>query len=357
MFPLVLDSDDALAPGEMSGACAARLREAQIGFFNSHACWFNTSNAPDWTAAKMYLEVRRQARSKHDDKCAFITLGLPTASGNGGGPIDGPSGDVNDMRFALNTDEWQKEMSAIGAFEDCATFTYEDEGRLRILQKAIEGQRHAYARPIWLDNEPTSLDIEYEKVTNAVIEGSVFVWITDPHRSPVIFKKFHGGLSGKKVAGVVWHRNIGSTAAQRALKDEVEYIASFGYAVYLASASMEEMGREYKRVARPSAYMRVDGGMWDSVYGVMNVDLTLSLVAVRLDHPYRTYLDDQRSLCPERRIKRGGAVGMHPGQSRVSHERVCECHFETFTSTMVDHTCGLAGLMNAAGLVRDAGLG
>jgi hypothetical protein len=45
MFPLVLDSNDALPPGEMSSACAARLREAQIGFFNTHACWFNTSNA------------------------------------------------------------------------------------------------------------------------------------------------------------------------------------------------------------------------------------------------------------------------------------------------------------------------
>jgi hypothetical protein len=29
-----------------------------------------------------------------------------------------------------------------------------------------------------LHNEPTSLDIEFEKVSNAVIEGSVFVWIT-----------------------------------------------------------------------------------------------------------------------------------------------------------------------------------
>jgi hypothetical protein len=28
----------------------------------------------------------------------------------------------------------------------------EDENRLGILQKAIEGQRHSYARPIWQDN-------------------------------------------------------------------------------------------------------------------------------------------------------------------------------------------------------------
>jgi hypothetical protein len=50
--------------------------------------------------------------------------------------------------------------------------------------------------------------------------------------------------------------------------------------------------------------------MWDSVYTVMNVDLTLSLMAVRLEHPYRQYLDDQSSLCPERKV------------SGKSHERV-----------------------------------
>lgn len=104
MFPLVLDSNDALAPGEMTSACAARLREAQIGFFSSHACWFNTSNGGDWTAAKMYLEVRRQARSKRDDKCAFMTLGLPLASGANKVDFGGKSeSDAADMQFALNT--------------------------------------------------------------------------------------------------------------------------------------------------------------------------------------------------------------------------------------------------------------
>ena len=53
---------------------------------------------------------------------------------------------------------------------------------------------------------------------------------------------------------------------------------------------------------------------------------------------------------------KSGGIGMHPGQSSTSHERVCECHFEQFTTTMVDHTCGLAGLMNSAGVIRDAGL-
>jgi len=354
LFPLVLDSNDALAPGEMSGACAARLREAQIGFFSSHACWFNTSSSGDWTAAKMFMEVRRQARSKWDDKCAFMTLGLPLSSGPNK-VENNNAGDNDDMQFALNVDEWQNEMSAIGAFDDCATFTYEDESKLRILEKAVEGQRNAYARPLWQDNEPTSLDIEFEKVTQAVIEGTVFVWITDPHRSPVIFKKFHGGLSSKRVAGIIWHRTMASAAAQRALKDEVEYISSFGFAVYLASATSEEMGQEYKRVARPSAFMRIDGVMWDSVYTVMNLDLTLSLVAIRMEHPYRIYLDDARSLCPERKMKSG--FGTHPGQSWRPGERVCECHFEEFTTTMVDHTCSLAGLMNAAGVIRDAGLG
>jgi len=35
---------------------------------------------------------------------------------------------------------------------------------------------------------------------------------------------------------------------------------------------------------------------------------------------------------------------MMPGPGK----RSCECHFEQFTTTMVDHSCGLAGLMESA---------
>ena len=52
-----------------------------MGWFSSHACWFNTSAGGDWTAAKMYMDVRRKSNYRYDDKCAFITLGIPTAQG------------------------------------------------------------------------------------------------------------------------------------------------------------------------------------------------------------------------------------------------------------------------------------
>ena len=82
--------------------------------------------------------------------------------------------------------------------------------------------------------------------------------------------------------------------------------------------------------------MRIDGKFWDPIFTVMNLDLTLSLIAVHKDTPYRLFLDDQQALCPERRTKSGG--------------KMCECHFEAFTQTMVDHTCGIAGLMGRAGV-------
>jgi hypothetical protein len=62
------------------------------------------------------------------------------------------------------------------------------------------------------------------------------------------------------------------------------------------------MGHDYKHAVRPNAFMRVDGTMWDQSFAVMNLDLTLSLVAVRLEHPYREYLVGQR------RGKRGGVL-------------------------------------------------
>ena len=75
--------------------------------------------------------------------------------------------------------------------------------------------------PYRRDGQPDSLDIQFEKITQVVNEGSVIVWISDPHRSPMVFKKFHAGLSSKRVSKLVWHRRMSSAAAQRALKDEV----------------------------------------------------------------------------------------------------------------------------------------
>jgi hypothetical protein len=38
----------------------------------------------------------------------------------------------------------------------------------------------------------------------------------------------------------------------RSLKDEVEFVSSFGYAVYLASAEEAEMNQQFQRVYTPS---------------------------------------------------------------------------------------------------------
>ena len=86
LFPLVLDSNDALAPGEMSSSCAARLREAQIGFFSSHACWFNTSSSGDWTAGSLTADVHWstfQLKRKHlciSFACGVLSLKPPAGS-------------------------------------------------------------------------------------------------------------------------------------------------------------------------------------------------------------------------------------------------------------------------------------
>jgi|AntAceMinimDraft_5_1070358.scaffolds.fasta_scaffold16367_1 hypothetical protein len=63
-----------------------------------------------------------------DDKCAFVTVGLPLArdaAAAGGG-----------MQYALDTEEWQANMHGSGAFRDCATFTYATPEQVPVVQKA-----------------------------------------------------------------------------------------------------------------------------------------------------------------------------------------------------------------------------
>jgi hypothetical protein len=46
----------------------------------------------------------------------------------------------------------------------------------------------------------------------------------------------------------VWEREVFASQHVRSLKDEVDFVSSFGYAVYLASAEEAEMNTDFQRV-------------------------------------------------------------------------------------------------------------
>jgi hypothetical protein len=53
--------------------------------------------------------------------------------------------------------------------------------------------------------------------------------------------------------GQVWEREVFASQHVRSLKDEVDFVSSFGYAVYLASAEEAEMNTDFQRVYTVSA--------------------------------------------------------------------------------------------------------
>lgn len=59
---------------------------------------------------------------------------------------------------------------------------------------------------------------------------------------------FKTGLASGRVGGLIWEREVLDAAHVRSLKDEVDFVSSFGYAVYLASAEEAEMNQQFQRV-------------------------------------------------------------------------------------------------------------
>ena len=133
-----------LCPHKLTCTKACK-RAINLLYFLPCFSWFNTSTSSDWVASKLFFEVRKHTPAHNDDKCAFITLGVPAA----GGPTKLADDASGDMQFALDVDEWQTEMKSVDVFSQCSTFTYVEEDKMRILQKALEGQRNAYIRPSW----------------------------------------------------------------------------------------------------------------------------------------------------------------------------------------------------------------
>lgn len=315
----------AMADGDFSGqvasgplkACNNRIKAAQVGFFTTHSCWFNISRRPDWVATRLFFQARALASKKNsgpggDDKCGFVSIGTGTYD---------PSPQLlaayrNDPEAGvkMNVDDYVLNMKASSAFDQCYTFTYTTERSLPMVQQALAGVRQALVRPLWSDAD-TTLDTEFAKITSSLVEGTIFVKSHLRAFESDLLAGFKTGLASGRVGAIVWEREVFASQHVRSLKDEVDFVSSFGYAVYLASAEEAEMNTDFQRVYTPSVYIRLDRGLWDGAYSVDNANLVLTIVAVQQSHPLRAYLDSQQALCPIKQSRSGPT---------------CDCMLENF---------------------------
>eukprot|EP00239_Pterosperma_sp_CCMP1384_P005590 CAMPEP_0197847268 /NCGR_PEP_ID=MMETSP1438-20131217/5677_1 /TAXON_ID=1461541 /ORGANISM="Pterosperma sp., Strain CCMP1384" /LENGTH=406 /DNA_ID=CAMNT_0043459139 /DNA_START=331 /DNA_END=1551 /DNA_ORIENTATION=+ len=310
------------------GACTLRTKQAQVGFFSSHACWYNISRRPDWVATRMFFQARAEAvKTKGagyvDDKCGFISIGTGQYELSQT-QMNAYTQDYN-AQVKMQLDDFVNNMRAASVFDQCYTFTYTPESQLPTAQQALAGNKIALVRPLWMDAD-TTLDTEYEKITSTIIEGTIFVKIAMTVFESDLLAGFKTGLGSGRVGALIWERAVHSDMHVRTLKDEVEFVSSFGYAVYLASAMEAEMNQQFQRVFKPSVFLRLDRGLWDNVYGLENADMSFTIVAVLQDHPFREYLDTHHSLCP-----------IHVGRGGVA---TCNCELELYEEA--PDTCGLA---------------
>jgi len=313
-------------------ACNDRTKHAQVGFFSSHACWFNISRRADWVATRLFFQSRAEAMKKglthpgSDDKCGFISIGT--------GQYDEQQMAMaaykqdNDASTKLQLDDYVANMRAAAVFDQCYTFTYTLEKELPMAQQALSTIKSSLVRPLWKDAD-TTLDTEFSKITSSIVEGTIFVKAHIRAYESDLLAGFKTGLASGRVGGFIWQRSVTASEHVRSLKDEVDFVSSFGYAVYLASAEEAEMSQQFQRVYTPGGFVRLDRGLWDNTYAVPNADLVLTVVAVQQTHPFRSYLDSQQAMCPITVDKLGNAK--------------CECVLENFGQAQDE--CSLAHLV------------
>jgi len=285
-------------------SCNERTKHAQVGFFSSHACWFNISRRPDWVATRLFFQSRSEAMKRgldaagSDDKCGFISIGT--------GQYDNHPADMNayrndpDAGAKLQLDDYVANMRAAAVFDQCYTFTYSLEKELPMAQQAMAGIKSSLVRPLWRDAD-TTLDTEFSKISSTIVEGTIFVKIHIRAYESDLLAGFKTGLASGRVGGLVWERAV----------------------------TKSEMNQQFQRVYTPSGFMRLDRGLWDNTYAVANANLVLTVIAVQQTHPFRSFLDSRQSMCPITVDKKGTAS--------------CECILENFGGAADD--CSLAHLV------------
>lgn len=284
-------------------------------------------------ATRLFFQSRAMAMKKGltapgaDDKCGFISIGTGTYDANP--TLMAAYASDPEAGAKLNLDDYVLNMKASSVFDQCYTFTYTSEQNLPLAQSAMAGVKQALVRPLWSDAH-TTLDTEFNKITSSVVEGTIFVKSHLRSYESDMLAGFKTGLASGRVGALVWERAVLAAAHVRSLKDEVEFVSSFGYAVYLASAEEAEMNQQFQRVYTPSVYVRLDRGLWDNMYSVANANLVLTLVAVQQSHPFRAFLDSSQALCPVSVDKFGNTN--------------CECMLENYPAAGDD--CALASLVS-----------
>jgi len=310
--------------------CGVRLRKVQAGFFYTHACWFHTTQRPQWVITNLYFNHRAAQVGKGDptwvaeEKCAFAHVGVFSHSKEV----------VSDTDRAV---ELLNRMQDSPLLDDCTAFIYANKGfplqavdeRIAKLPKTL---KRLYTRPLWTQ-KGESLDREFYKMSESARNANFFVKLGVQGFDSDVIEGFVDGLGSGRVSVLLWERAMAAKRHSRYLKDEVDFVAGFGYAVYLVSAEIKATKQDFTRVARPAAVLRLDGGYWDDVYNMGNANLVVTIVAVKSNHPFRAVLEKEGAVCHATRAGgagRGAAAG-------------CDCDVERFSE--VPMQCSLGYLL------------
>mmetsp|Transcript_18510 Transcript_18510/g.32973 ORF Transcript_18510/g.32973 Transcript_18510/m.32973 type:complete len:187 (-) Transcript_18510:121-681(-) len=148
-------------------------------------------------------------------------------------------------------------------------------------------------------------------------------------------------LTSGRVRMLIWKVAPSMDHAPDLLSRQVEYVAAFGYAIYIASARPRRLSSYGSKVGKEEGYgeaavwLRIDRGFWEEPFEKVGQLLSgageVSLVAVAADDPFRAYLDARQLLCSR----------------RAEWATDCQCHVDELQMGMDEYaSCGKEATRN-----------
>mmetsp|Transcript_12084 Transcript_12084/g.28657 ORF Transcript_12084/g.28657 Transcript_12084/m.28657 type:complete len:444 (-) Transcript_12084:263-1594(-) len=336
----VVSADLALANGSALGprsqalpACDRRLKMVQAGFFLSHACWFDPAGLAHLAATDLLHRMEPHVRT------GLVVVGTEMPG------IDRSAGE------AAWLEEWgtrlRKPMHATDG--DNFGVVFAPPGDLKALQSAAEqwppgAAKRVALHQLWRDGRGEDFDSVFQAVRgNHSADAKYIVTLQSGERNAAILSGMKESLRSNVVRALIWicqqdeskaksskarQSSTGTYPSAKTLRTEIDFVAKFGYAVYMAS-SISTSGR-WNDQLKPGAFLRVDRAYWEEHYEeAVASGFALVLVAVPATDNFHTQLTRNHVLC-------------------LKHTYDASCHCEVERYQITPFSCSLGYLLSGA---------
>mmetsp|Transcript_13982 Transcript_13982/g.29877 ORF Transcript_13982/g.29877 Transcript_13982/m.29877 type:complete len:402 (-) Transcript_13982:973-2178(-) len=304
--------------------CAGNTRESQVRFFQRSSCSFYNQGEDEFMNAFLALESQKLRPS--GVSCVMLDVGgnvgeyaislkhyadrhnLHACAVFSYEPVPTTFDKLRVVGTEHNFTAFNKGVSDKEGFFNITFRETGDEGATFAESAAknlanFDGVRQAKVSVTTVDSQ---LRLNFPKAAGRLEQ--VYVPILKIDVESLESKVFAGmpeTLRAGQVQVIQWERHY-IYALEKTLAEEVEYVAAFGYVVYILGVARATESPYQQRKSR-LLLIRIDGSFFtDTIANVQcRKGVTINLVAVRIGHPFNRWASENASICRNKQRNRG----------------------------------------------------